>query len=141
MKLTPSGAENHIFPSGDLATSRLWPPVRARLLTPSELSKTVVWTLRFESLTQASNSERPIRTRPQAMYNQKECSLSSITELTASQGRPFLLVSVATVPFFTRLKPPSVAAHSAPSEPVEGRSLGHCPDHLRHCRMSGSDRP
>ena len=31
----------------------------------------MVWTLRFGSLTQASNSERAIRTRPQAMYNQK----------------------------------------------------------------------
>src|SRR5271166_3601970 len=72
MKLTPSGGENHIFPSGDLATNRLWLPARARILTPSELSKTVVWTRRFESLTHAFNSERLIRTRPQAMYNQKE---------------------------------------------------------------------
>lgn len=40
--------------------------------TPSELSKTVVWIVRFRSLTHASNSVRAMRTRPQAMYSQNE---------------------------------------------------------------------
>ena len=67
MTLTPSGAENHIFPSGDLVTYRTCGCHDGHnSITPSELSKTVVWTVRFESLTQASNSERAIRTTPQA---------------------------------------------------------------------------
>ena len=37
------------------------------LLTPSELSKTVAWIVCFGWEAQASNSDRPIRTRPQAV--------------------------------------------------------------------------
>src|SRR5262249_53111490 len=56
-----------------------------------------------------------VRTRPQAMYSQNDWSSSSITQLTASQGNPFLLVSVDTRPSFKRLSPPSVEAQSVPS--------------------------
>src|SRR6266481_5216366 len=92
--LTPSAGRNHNLPSADLATSGLYWVVRARLLTPSELSKTVAWIVRFESATHASNSVRAILTRPQAIYSQNESSSSSITQWAASQGNPFLRVSV-----------------------------------------------
>src|SRR6266852_6456192 len=92
--LTPSQGRNHSFPSADFATRGLKPLSETWLLTPSELSKTVAWIVRFVSLStavaQASNSERVIRTNPQVMFSHKECSSSSTTQLTASQGNPSL---------------------------------------------------
>src|SRR5262245_31075223 len=38
-----------------------------------------------------------------------------MTQPTASQGRPSLLVNVATRPSFSRLSPPSAATHKAPA--------------------------
>src|SRR5882672_4711705 len=116
MTLTPSRGKNHSFPFALLATSGVYPVVRARLLTPSELSKTVLWIIRFGSVTHASISVPAMRTKPQDVYSQNEWASSCITQKTVSQGNPFWLVSVATRPFFTRLSPPSVAAHSVPSE-------------------------
>src|SRR6266849_3282992 len=116
MTLTPSRGKNHNFPFTLLATSGVKPVVRARLLTPSELSKTVLWIVRFGSVTHASISGLATRTRPQAVYSQSEWASSCITPKTVSQGNPFWLVRVATRPCFTRLSPPSVAAHSVPSE-------------------------
>src|ERR1700747_3083062 len=87
-----------------------------RLLTPSELSKTVFLIVRLGSVTHAFISVPAMRTRPQAVYSQNEWASSCITQKTVSQGNPFWVVRVATRPFFPRLSPPSVAAHSAPSE-------------------------
>src|SRR5208337_1268557 len=115
--LTPSPDTNQIFPSLDLPTRGLRAPVSATNLTPSELPKTVLWIVRFGFVSHASNSGRAMRTRPQARYNQTAWSLSSIDQLTASQGSPFLLVSVETFPSLMWLSPPSVAAHSVPREP------------------------
>src|SRR6266404_3090245 len=86
MTLTPSQGRNHNFPSEDLATcGKKW-PIEARLLTPSELSKTVTWIVGFASLSrstavaQASNSVLAMRTRPHAVYNQIDFVLSSIDQ-------------------------------------------------------------
>src|SRR5580700_3953806 len=113
--LAPPNPWNHILPSKDLAT---WEPARKLMGsfgTPSELSKTVVLTVRRESAAQASNSERPMRTKPQLMWSQSEWFSSCVIQRIASHGRPFLLVSVRTSPFLIRLKPPSVAAQTVSS--------------------------
>src|SRR6476661_505534 len=68
----PPPGRNHNLPSAALATRGVVPLVNAWLLTPSETSKTVVCTVRPGSLTHLSNSERAIRTRPQAMYSQND---------------------------------------------------------------------
>src|SRR5262245_57037494 len=121
--LTPSIGKNHNFPSEVLATCGLKCPLSGRLLTPSELSNTVAWMVRLVSLfwstaaLQASSSARATHTSPHAVYSQKECSSSSIAQFTVSQGNPFLLVSVAMLPFFSRLSPLSVEIQSAPSRP------------------------
>jgi hypothetical protein len=80
MTLTPSPDKNHNLPSADLATPGLKPLVTERLLTPSELSKTVNWIIRFESVAHASNSERATRTKPQDVPSQKEWPSSSIAQ-------------------------------------------------------------
>ena len=116
--LTPSPCANHSFPSRDLVALGPYLPTTALLRTPSELSNTVVSTVRFELLTHASSSECAIRTRPHAVYSHNDEASSSKTMRTTLQGRPFLVVRVATRPSLTRLRPPSVAAQSA-SAPVE----------------------
>src|SRR5260370_42435965 len=89
--LTPSRLANHNFPSEDLVTAGLKPAPIPALRTPSEMSKTEAWIACFVSLplsaaaAQPSNSERLIRTRPQAMFSQNEPPLSRITQFTASQ--------------------------------------------------------
>ena len=67
------------------------------------------------AIAHASKSERATRTKPQGIISQTDWASSSIVHWTASQGNPFLLVSVAMRPFFNRLSPPSVAIQSAPS--------------------------
>src|SRR5262245_2329424 len=119
--LTPSGDGNHNLPSVDLVDGGKWPAATPRLLTPSELSKTVAWTVGFVRLAvstaviQASSSDRGMRTSPQGMSTQNERSSSSRTQWAASQGSPLPLVSVARRPSFNRLSPPSVAIQRAPS--------------------------
>jgi hypothetical protein len=108
---------NQSLPSADFVTRGPYSLVALeRSLTPSVASQTVVAILRFGSAIHASTSVRVIRTRPQRMYNHSEPSSSSIVQFVPSQGKPFLLVSVATRPSLIRLSPPfCVAAHSAPS--------------------------
>src|SRR5262252_7193649 len=115
MKLTPSKGRNHNLPSADLVTLGPKLPARALLLTPSELSKTVVWIVRFGLVIQASNSECAIRTSPHGVYSHAVWSSSSSAQSTASHGNPFLAVIVLMLPFFKRLSPPSVATQRVPS--------------------------
>ncbi len=121
-KLTPpSPNKNHSLPSVAFATCGLkWFAV-ARLRTPSEISKTVSRTIAcaLTSLSiataQASSSLRATRNRPQGVYNQNELASSSLSQWTPSHGNPFLLVKVASRPFFNRLTPLSVAIQIVPS--------------------------
>src|SRR5262245_43184678 len=96
--LTPSRLANHSFPSADLpkcGLKVLTPPKASR--TPSELSKSAARIIGFAlsslstAAVQASNSEREIRTRPQAVYSHTESSWSDI-QSTESQGNPPLLL-------------------------------------------------
>ena len=65
---------------------------------------------------QASIAVRATRTSPHVMPSHNECAASSTTQPTASQGSPFLLVSVVRRPFFSQLRPPSEATHNVPAE-------------------------
>src|SRR5208337_2969479 len=115
MTWTPSPVRNHSLPSVDFATRGPYALAGVeRSLTPSAASQTVVSILRFGSAIHVSSSVRVMRTRPHAVYNQNERSSSSIDQLVKSQGKPFLLVSVAIRPSLIRLRPPCVAAQSAP---------------------------
>src|SRR5580704_6763942 len=76
----PKNPSNHIFPSKDLVT---WEPARKAMGafdTPSELSKTVVLSLRRESVAHACNSARIMRTRPQVMLSQNESFSSCVIQ-------------------------------------------------------------
>ena len=66
-----------MIPSADLATTGLVPVAVELLLTPSKLSKTAAWTIRFGSPAHVTSSDRAIRTSPHAVYSQNEWSSSS----------------------------------------------------------------
>src|SRR5882757_3830552 len=131
MTLTPSRGKNHSFPFALLATSGVYPVVRARLLTPAELSKTVLWIVRFGSVTHASISDPAMRTRPQAVYNQNEWVSSCITQKTVSQGNPFWLVRIPSPnpsrPEYDSRTLPSLKYATPPLENPSHRPLGTGP--------------
>ena len=90
MTLTPSRGKNHNLPSADLATRGVVPLVNEWLLTPSELSNTVAWIVRFGSAAHASNSGRAIRTRPQAMYSPERMEIVFHHPLNGIAGQSIL---------------------------------------------------
>src|SRR5262245_61190165 len=83
-------------------------------MTPSEPSNRVGLTERFVPADHASSSAGLIRANPHDLDNHSERSASGTVQCTASHGRPLPVVSVVTLPLLMRLRPPAVAAHSAP---------------------------
>src|SRR4029077_15765419 len=106
-----------MLPSGEIATSGELPCDKSvkKRLTPSEASSSVLRIFEVFPAIHASSSPLAMCISPHPPYNHKERSSARANQKSRLQGSPSFAVIVSKCPSFSRLRPPSVATHSAPS--------------------------